>query len=296
MIYAYEVIEFLQGYCLDTLSATSSETVTAEATDNEIIIGGGYSYSTGDIIKFTGTDLPVPLVSTVYYYAIAVSSTRIKIATSFANAQLGTYIDLTDAGSGTITLSKYDYVILTSSWIQKRLDSFVVPYVERITRQSFSGIDTVTEYYSGNGKNIMILNRKPVVAVTEIRYVLGSNNISILNLGNIEVVQSEGILKAKRNYEESFYLPVFAKGDYNIKVTYTYGYTTCPDDVKEAIIYLAAWQVLNHIGARTGGGSITMQSYGRQFGDRGKYTDIMLSLSQMGHALLSPYMTSVIGN
>lgn len=186
--------------------------------------------------------------------------------------------------------------ILTTSWIQKRLDSFVVPYVERITRQSFSGVTSVTEYYSGNGKNIMILNRKPVVAVTEIRYVLGSNNISILNLGNIEVVQSEGILKAKRNYEESFYLPVFAKGDYNIKVTYTYGYASCPDDVSEAIIYLCAEQALGFIGARTGGGSITMQAYGRQFGERGKYTDIRNDLSRQAYALLSPYMTGVIGN
>lgn len=186
--------------------------------------------------------------------------------------------------------------ILTNTWIEKRRDSFVVPYVERITRQSFSGVATVTEYYSGNGKNILILNRKPVIAVTEIRYVLGSNNISILNLGNIEVVQSEGILKAKRNYEESFYLPVFAKGDYNIKVTYTYGYATCPDDIKEAIIYLCAEQALGFIGARTGGGSITMQSYGRNFGERGKYQDIRNDLSRQAHAILSPYMTSVIGN
>jgi hypothetical protein len=186
--------------------------------------------------------------------------------------------------------------ILTTAWLEKRLDNFVVPYVERITRQSFSGVATVTEYYSGNGKNILIFNRKPVVAVTEIRYVLGSNNISILNLGNIEVVQSEGILKAKRNYEESFYLPVFAKGDYNIKVTYTYGYTSCPADVAEAITYLCAEQALGFIGARTGGGSITMQSYGRQFGERGKYQDIRNDLSRQAYALLSPYMTSVIGN
>ena len=186
--------------------------------------------------------------------------------------------------------------ILTTAWLENRRDGFVVPYVERITRQSFSGVATVTEYYSGNGKNILILNRKPVVSVTEIRYVLGSNNISILNLGNIEVVQSEGILKAKRNYEESFYLPVFAKGDYNIKVTYTYGYVTCPADVAEAITYLCAWSALNFIGARTGGGSLSTQGYSRNYGELGKYTDILRSLQAQAHAILSPYMTSVIGN
>lgn len=295
MIYAHEVVDFLQGYCIDELEASSSETVTADATLNELIVGGSYAYATGEIVGLAGTDIPAPLVATVYYYAIAVSATRIKLATSFANALLGTFIDLTDAGTGTITLSKYDYVQLTSKWIQDRLDKFITPYVERITRQSFSGTQQAVEYYSGNGKNYLLLNKKPIVSLDEIRYVLGGSNFTILNLQNIEVILAEGILKAKRNYEEAYYLPVFAKGDYNIKITYTYGYATCPAPVKEAIIYLASEQLLGFLGARTGGGSLSMQSYSRNFGTRGKFQDIRNDLSRQAYALLQPYITSVVG-
>lgn len=294
-VFAYEVIEFLEGYCLDTLEASSSETITADATNNELIVGGGIAYTDGDIVLVTGTDIPAPLVATTYYYAIYVSATRIKLATSFANAMVGTAIDLTDAGSSTITLARYAYVALTSDWIQKRLNNFVLPFVERVTRQSFSGQEQITEYYSGNGKNYLLLNRKPIVSLDEIRYVLGGSNFTILNLQNIEVVLAEGILKAKRNYEEAYYLPVFAKGDYNLKIKYTYGYTTCPDNVKEAIIYLAAEQILGFIGARTGGGSITAQAYGRNYGPRGKYQDIRNDLARQAYAILQPYMTSVVG-
>lgn len=295
MIYAHEVVEFLQGYCLDELEASSSETVTAEATDNEIVTGGSYAYATGDIVGLAGTDLPVPLVSTVYYYVIAVSATRIKLALSFADALVGTFIDLTDAGTGTVTLSKYDYVQLTSKWLQDRLDKFVVPFVERITRQYFSGTRQAVEYYSGNGKNYLLLNRKPIISLDEIQYVLGGSNFTILNLQNIETIKEEGVLKAKRNYEEAYYLPVFAKGDYNLKITYTYGYTECPDTIKEAVIYLAAEQVLGFLGARTGGGSLSVQSYSRNYGTRGKFQDIRNDLSRQAYAILQPYMTSVVG-
>lgn len=182
----------------------------------------------------------------------------------------------------------------SAGWLEKRRDYFVVPFVERITRQYFSGTQQVVEYYSGNGKNYLILNRKPIVSLDEIRYVLGGSNFTILNLQNIEVILAEGILKAKRNYEESYYLPVFAKGDYNIKITYTCGYVVCPDPVKEAVIYLVAEQALGFLGARTGGGSLSMQSYSRNYGTRGKFQDIRNDLSRQAHALLQPYMTSVV--
>jgi hypothetical protein len=185
---------------------------------------------------------------------------------------------------------------LTDLWITKRITNIIIPYVEKITRQSFSAIKTVTEYHSGTGKNILILDRRPIVAVTEIAYVLGGNTQRILNLAMIETVAKQGILKAKTNYDEAFLLPLFAKSEFNIKVTYTYGYTDYPSDVKEAIIYLTSSRCLTFIGARTGGGSLGIQSYNRNYGNRGKYTDIINVLDADAHAILKPYMTGVIGS
>lgn len=296
MIYAYEVIDYLIGYCLDTLGLLSSETVTANATTDEITVGGGYPYDTGDRVKFSGVDIPLPLVSTEYYYIIDVSATKIKLALTAENAAAGTSIDLTDSGSGTITMSKYDYEIMHRDWIQKRIDNFIVPWIERVTRSHFSGTQQIVEYYSGTGSNLLILNRRPIVSLDKIEYVLGGSNITILNLGNIETIYAEGILKAKRNYEESYYLPVFAKAEKNIKVTYTYGTASAPGPIREAAIYLAAEKLLGHIGASTGGGNVGTQGYNKTYGVRGKYQDERNDLSRQAMALLKPYMTGLVGS
>jgi hypothetical protein len=186
--------------------------------------------------------------------------------------------------------------VLTDAWITARMTNFIIPAVENITRQKFDGITSVTEYHSGTGKNTLFLDRRPIVAVTEIAYVLGGNTQRILNLAMIETVANQGILKAKTNYDEAFLLPLFAKGEYNIKVTYNYGYADYPADIAEAVIYLTAEVALGQIGARTGGGSISLQGWGRNFGDRGRYTDIRNDLARMAHSILSKYSTRVVGS
>ena len=75
----------------------------------------------------------------------------------------------------------------------------------------------------------------------------------------------------------------------------TTGFSSIPPDVYEAIMYLTAEAALGHIGSRTGGGSISVQGYGRSFGSRGKYTDIRNDLARQGISLLRHYMTGVIG-
>jgi hypothetical protein len=185
---------------------------------------------------------------------------------------------------------------LTDLWITNRINNNIVPYVEKITRQKFTAVQTVTEYHSGNGKNIMMLDRRPIVAVTEIAYVLGGNTQRILNLAMIETVANQGILKAKTNYDEAFLLPLFSKGEFNIKVTYTYGYADYPDPVKEAVIYLTASRCLTFLGARTGGGSLGVQAHNRNYGPRGKYTDIINVLDHDAHSLLKPYITGTVGS
>jgi hypothetical protein len=61
-------------------------------------------------------------------------------------------------------------------------------------------------------------------------------------------------------------------------------------------MYLTAYQCLNFVAARTGGGSLSVQAHNRNYGQLGKYNDIMQSLSRMAMALLKPYMSSVVGS
>jgi hypothetical protein len=186
--------------------------------------------------------------------------------------------------------------ILSDLWITARLDNTVIPHVEEVTRQKFSGIATAVEYHSGTGKNILMLDKKPIVSLTVIEYVLGGDNISIMNNAMIEVIADEGILKSKTNYDEAFLLPVFAKGEYNIKVTYTYGYADYPGPVKDAVIMLTANMALGHVGSRTGGGNVSGQAYNRTFGNRGKWTEERNDLARQAYALLKPYSTGIVGS
>lgn len=65
---------------------------------------------TGDGVKITSSiTLPTPLVAGTTYYAIKVTDTTYKLATTVANAFTGSAMDITSAGSGTLTLTQADY-------------------------------------------------------------------------------------------------------------------------------------------------------------------------------------------
>ena len=184
--------------------------------------------------------------------------------------------------------------VLSDSWINDCRDNDVIPHVNETTRMNFSAEQTVTEYYSGNGTDILILNRRPVNEITDISYVKSLVSGNFLN--SIELIEDKGILKAKTDFAEGSYLPVFAKGNNNIKVTYKYGMDDYPDDVFRAVEYLVCAKMLNLIGARTGGGSVQVQSHGRNYGNNGKYTDIRKEFILSAYQILRKYMTYVVGS
>jgi hypothetical protein len=183
--------------------------------------------------------------------------------------------------------------VLSDSWIENCRDNEVIPHVKDITRMTFEGEAETTEYYNGNGHSVLILNRRPVVELVSIETV---GAIVVGNLVNAtELIPAEGMIKARTNYKEAVYGPIFPKGDKNIKVTYKYGYVDYPNDVKRAVALLVAAKSLALVGARTGGGSLTVQSHSRNYGPGGKYSDIRKELIASGYGLLKKYMTSVTG-
>jgi len=79
--------------------ASSAIAFTADAGTDQLTIAA--LLATGLRARLTTTGvLPAPLVANTTYYVIGVSATAIKLATSLANAKLGTAIDLTTAGTG----------------------------------------------------------------------------------------------------------------------------------------------------------------------------------------------------
>jgi hypothetical protein len=79
---------------------------TSDVNTSTDVITVGRNIPTGTPIIFTSTGtLPTGLTSGTTYYAINNSSTTIKVASSLANAQAGTAIDITGTGSGTHTIA-----------------------------------------------------------------------------------------------------------------------------------------------------------------------------------------------
>lgn len=190
-----------------------------------------------------------------------------------------------------------DAAVITDSWIETRRDRFIIPWVEQKTRQTVTGESQVDEYLSGTGSSILPLSKKPIISLDEIELIHGGGGDWNIDTTSIEVINREGILKATANALSSgtFQTPMFPRGKYNIRVRYTYGFATMPDDIAEAITFLLAEQVLTQIANRTGGGGLTVQGYSRNYGDRGRYDNIRSELARSAMALLNPYFTGITG-
>lgn len=81
-------------------------TFTANAGTDVCTVGSGTVPSTGTAVTVSSTTtLPAGLSAATNYFIINVSSTTFKLATTIANANAGTAIDITDAGTGTHTVT-----------------------------------------------------------------------------------------------------------------------------------------------------------------------------------------------
>lgn len=86
----------------------------------------------------------------------------------------------------------------------------------------------------------------------------------------------------------------YADGDFReyVKVRYTYGGEFA--DVHRACVLLTASFVLGFIGSSTGGGSLNVQGYGRNYGARGKYHDIRQEFDRNAYQLLQKYVVGIV--
>lgn len=87
-------------------STQTFSTGAVNTTSEVITLTDASQFVTGTPIKFSSTGtVPGGLTAGTTYYAIYVSSTSIKVATTAANATAGTAVNLTSTGSGTHTVT-----------------------------------------------------------------------------------------------------------------------------------------------------------------------------------------------
>jgi hypothetical protein len=107
-IFALDLLQDATGSRIPTWFSGSSTFATTDVVTATDIITVGRDIPTLTPIKFTTTGgLPAGLSAGVTYYAVRQSATTIKVASSVANAQAGTTIDITTQGTGTHTIETH---------------------------------------------------------------------------------------------------------------------------------------------------------------------------------------------
>lgn len=94
------------------------QTSAVNATTNRLTVATAYATADPLVVRSTGA-VPGGLSANTTYYAIVISSTVIKLATTAANAALGTAIDIIDVGSGVHSLVSAQAIdgYYTTNWL-----------------------------------------------------------------------------------------------------------------------------------------------------------------------------------
>lgn len=185
--------------------------------------------------------------------------------------------------------------ILSDAWIDDERDNNIVPYVNSYIGTDISTEQETTEYCSGVGTSLLSLSRRNINELVSIMLVRGEDIIASIALTSVDLISDEGIIKAKTNLSEGQYFSIFPKGDRNIKITYKHG-GSLPNDLKHAVKKLMCVAMLKEISSRTGGGSLSTQGWSRDYGKRGKYSNIMMEFHRDATVILNRYKTSVVGS
>ncbi len=144
---------------------------------------------------------------------------------------------------GVLTVQEYrDYSEVQPSEIDdttlQNLINWISSELEEIFHTKFGSAETITEYYNGENKPFLVLNKTGVVSVNSIEYHDGQNWVALSSTEYL--FHPSGIVEL---IEHEASIDVFPEGHGRIRVNYTYGYTTVPLWVKN----LAALMVDNRL-------------------------------------------------
>lgn len=159
----------------------------------------------------------------------------------------------------TLKVKVYDYV--SDDFIDKTYQEQVKPIVDRYAPRGEN-----EEWCDREDNDRIYLSRHPVT------------DVEILEGGAIRSI----------DYRQGIVYGIFSP---HVKVKYT---STIGEDVHRAEVLLTASFILGFIGASTGGGSLNVQGYGRNYGARGKYHDVRQELDRNAYQLLQKYVVGMV--
>lgn len=180
-----------------------------------------------------------------------------------------------------------DATEISEDWINTRLERYVMPLVQDRLGIKLDGIRETKEIVvSGHGGNSIVLPDKTASELISVNMFYNPYIEELTSdLTGFEL-QAGGILVGIGR--------IFPKGQNNIKITYKSGWDNIPVEIEELFTMQGAIVVLNHLANRTGGGSLNVNSYGKPFGDRGMYTNIVNQLNTQSMKIVKKYRSGVV--
>jgi hypothetical protein len=232
---------------VDNWPASVSATETFATTDVDVStdrITVTNDIATCTELQFSSTgEVPAPLVTGTIYYAIRIDATTIEVASTPVLAAAGTALNLTDVGSGTHTL---DIGSGSSTTERQEVIDRAEQLIEKVTRDYFYS-KAFSVYRNGNGKDKLSLGFYPdILTVTEI-LVSGVAMSSSWYTNDTDSVYLDPESATGDELPELFLRlkysrSIFPKGSGNIKITGTYGWSSCPVAIKQATIMLCRFE------------------------------------------------------
>lgn len=134
-----------------------SETFTVNVPQDELTVSR--VYTTGEKVRLTTTDtLPGGLALLTDYYAIKISDAKIQLAISINNAFAGTFIDITDNGTGMHTITLFSGL---STFFQQETISNAV---------TIGTSDGVTEFQEFDLPDALVLDDTLIITINAVTY------------------------------------------------------------------------------------------------------------------------------
>lgn len=217
-------------------------TTDVDITTEKITVTNDIATCTELSFSSTG-ELSAPLVVGTIYYAIRVDSTHIKVASTPVLAAAGTAIDLTDVGSGTHTL---DIGSGSDTAERQEIIDRAEQLIEQVAKDYFYS-KAFSMYFNGNANDKLFLGLVPdILTVTEILIsgVALSASWWTYNTDSVyldpEAATGDELpeLLLRLKYKRK----IFPRGMGNIKITGTYGWSSCPVAIKRAAIILCRFE------------------------------------------------------
>jgi hypothetical protein len=180
---------------------------------------------------------------------------------------------------------------VSDTWIEKSRDFEVIPAIEHWAQLSLSSQESKTDYFSGTGSPVLILDSKNIVSVESYSYIGIDPDTPITSTTGFEFIQKEGIIRKISGG--------FPKGNKNIKVNYTIGFATgnLPNDLSRLIVLMLADMVLGKKAGVDGGGtSLSVVAWSKSYGKKGKYSEQRSDIARSVIHIIKRYMSAVVGS